>query len=85
MDPNMTGGVDGNKGSLEDYMTQMEGGSWLCLICQKPFTYKGNLKCHIQNVHQPNQQVRCPVCKSIFKNQRSLKVHSDLYHKNKTT
>jgi len=85
MDPNMTGGVDGNKGTVEEYMSQLENGRWLCLICQKSFTQKGSLNIHILNIHQENQQVICPLCNKKCKNPQSLNVHNSNYHRKRNT
>jgi len=83
MDPNMTGGVDGNKGKVESYMSLMADGKWKCLLCHKSFTLKGNLKSHVLNHHQENQEVVCAICQRTYKNPHALSIHYSLYHRDK--
>lgn len=57
---------------------------FICHICAKPFTSKGNLSYHL-TTHQPNaHQVQCEHCQKWLKNKLCLRKHmvqhSDIRH-----
>merc|ERR1712200_215454 len=84
MDPNMTGGVDGNKDWYESFMKQNKAErNWYCTMCERPFSIKGNLKRHILNNHRNNTEVTCPICKKEYKNSNVLTTHINRVHKMK--
>ncbi|KAH8323444.1 hypothetical protein KR067_010661, partial [Drosophila pandora] len=43
--------------------------------CSKGFSYKGNLKSHIQNVHNGERRFQCPHCKKHFSHKGNLQCH----------
>jgi len=83
MDPNMTGGVDGNKvRTLDDYMAWNSSmNTWRCLTCQKEFNMKHHVKVHIQSNHLENKAEQCYLCYKWFKNKFSLRAHFHHSHK----
>jgi len=80
MDPNMTGGVDGNKGVIEDLMINRNG-TWICKICEKVYGSAIALKRRIFSNHQGDQTVECTICFKKYKNLQSLRVHNSYYHR----
>lgn len=46
-----------------------------CPECSKGFSYKGNLKSHIQNVHNGERRFQCPHCKKHFSHKGNLQCH----------
>merc|ERR1719354_391952 len=83
MDPNMTGGVDGNKDwSLKDYLSWNSNmQSWRCLVCQKETTLKHNAVRHFQDLHCENDREQCDVCDKWFENKRYRIAHFNSTHK----
>jgi len=83
MDPNMTGGVDGNKvHSMEDYISwNSHNNTWRCLVCQKEFKGSVGVKRHLQTSHFENKQEQCHLCPKWMKNIYSLKEHIRAIHK----
>jgi len=92
MDPNMTGGVDGNKGSLKDLCEEYstvcaddEGfKSFKCTICQKLFAKKSDLAIHIEGLHFPGTfTYPCKYCGEVLDTKKRLYHHQSKKHKNK--
>ncbi|XP_070133029.1 zinc finger protein Paris-like [Drosophila bipectinata] len=48
---------------------------FVCPVCSKPFSYKGNLKIHIQSVHNGERPYTCPHCNKGFSHKGNLKNH----------
>ena len=63
-------------------MTQHSDGKWGCVLCEKSFSRKQDVKRHIMNLHQGNQEVVCPLCDKKCKNPQSLTAHNSIYHRN---
>jgi len=78
MDPNMTGGVDGNKGFIAQYINKNETQQsihFTCTLCGKLSKDKSNLMRHIENIHFPDQfQYPCRLCPAVLptKDKRKL-------------
>ena len=72
-------------GTVEDYISLLDTGKWLCLLCNKSFSRKQDVKRHIMNLHQGNQEVICPLCNKKCKNPHTLSVHNSIYHRNRNT
>ena len=53
-------------------------GLWECNICEKTFTKKSHIKCHVQ-MHRPSQ-IPCPQCDHILANENSLRRHVRASH-----
>jgi len=70
---------DGNK-DVESLMSKRESG-FVCLICQRVCSAKGNMKKHIESVHIPEEPQPCGFCEKKFKNKNSLQNHTSLSHR----
>merc|ERR1719354_336496 len=83
MDPNMTGGVDGNKDlnvNLESYMrledTQGGGRVYCCTLCPKQGQLKHHILGHIENMHFPGCFVySCQICGMQLSTRNKLYKH----------
>ena len=62
-------------------MQEIENGVWLCLICNKSYSQRRNLRSHILNYHQGDQSVQCNICFKTYKNKAILSNHIYSYHK----
>jgi len=88
MDPNMTGGVDGNKG-IGELNTLVDSklfydettGLYTCSLCNKTGYNRKSMKCHVESHF--SIQVPCNYCGKSFKTRNSLNVHKATQHKNK--
>jgi uncharacterized Zn-finger protein len=48
-----------------------------CILCSKNFSSKQRLKYHIKNrVCIENELVTCGICNKVFKNDKTLKIHT---------
>jgi len=83
MDPNMTGGVDGNKvRPMEDYLAwNMHNSVWRCLVCQKEVSRKANALRHVSLVHCGNEKQQCYLCFKWLKNKFCLDRHMRETHR----
>jgi len=63
-------------------MQELENGVWLCLICNKSYNQRRNLRSHILNYHQGDQSVQCTICFKTYKNKAILSSHISHSHKN---
>jgi len=80
MDPNMTGGVDGNKGpppNLEDYCRKDPYTMKLkCSLCFKLFPRKDRLFSHLEGYHFPDRfKYSCTFCKEVFNTKEKQRKH----------
>jgi len=77
MDPNMTGGVDGNK-DLDDQINemslQMSNRHWECTMCGKVSQQKSDLKKHIESLHL-HLNLPCMLCPKVFRTRHSRFSH----------
>lgn len=86
MDPNMTGGVDGNKGDSREFLKQhvvFDGQSqtFSCVVCKKCFRRKQICENHVENIHFPNSFVyNCKYCGDSFNVRNKLYKHVNLAH-----
>jgi len=76
-------GADGNKEYAASLVAQLEGGDgFMCLICSKVSSTKGNLKKHVESMHTEDQPQNCKFCGKKFKNKNTLQNHVSLHHRN---
>merc|ERR1719354_640605 len=83
MDPNMTGGVDGNKEYIESHLVRsaVVPYPWTCVLCTKEFSLKSNARQHFLFNHLENQELQCTVCNKVCKNKILLSRHIKNVHK----
>jgi len=80
VDFNQTG-VDGNK-DYNEMIAQLEGNEgFICLVCNKTASKKGNLKKHIESMHILVDVQTCRYCGKQLKNKNSLQNHISLIHR----
>jgi len=66
----------------DSLVAQLEGGSgFMCLICNKVSSTKGNLKKHVESMHTEDQTQNCKHCGKKFKNKNTLQNHVSLHHR----
>jgi len=82
MDPNMTGGVDGNKDlqqrgeHLATKFLVKSGSSYSCVVCQKHCRDRWAGKRHLESFHFPTKGAySCDRCNQRFNTKRSLEAH----------
>jgi len=76
-------GADGNKEYAASLVAQLEGGSgFMCLLCNKVSSTKGNLKKHVESMHTEDEPQNCKYCGKNFKNRNTLQNHVSLRHRN---
>jgi len=90
MDPNMTGGVDGNKGRLMimspsdllNYFTADDAtNKFRCNICHKLVNQKTHVLNHLESIHFPQSfTYMCPVCSAVFNTRNKLYKHKHAVH-----
>ncbi len=51
-----------------------------CIMCDKTFYDKSNLRRHFQNIHEKGVGVSCKICNKRFNEKRSLKNHIQVVH-----
>jgi len=85
----MTGAAtaDGNK-ELDNVIESMmmkrntiEGGEWVCMVCNKSMKKKSHMQMHVEAFHIEGISHKCDFCLSIFKTRSSLKAHIWRLHK----
>jgi len=77
------GGADGNKEYAASLVAQLEeGNGFMCLLCSKVSSTKGNLKKHVESMHTEDQPQKCKFCGKNFKNKNTLQNHVSLHHRN---
>jgi len=90
MDPNMTGGVDGNKGEAHralifQHIEKVENnpeGRFMCTVCQRYFRQKSHCENHIESRHfKNNMTYQCKFCGQDFNGRNKLYIHTSKYHK----
>ena len=62
----------GSSGEKDEGFSKVDG-LWECNICEKTFTRKNHMKCHVQ-MHRPSE-IPCPQCNHILGNKNSLRRH----------
>ncbi|XP_057331282.1 zinc finger and BTB domain-containing protein 49-like [Microplitis mediator] len=67
-----------NNGILMPNTSENSSGSFICPICNKKISTKGNLKVHLET-HRPKGKYGCDICGRIFKTQSNLYRHKE-YH-----
>jgi uncharacterized C2H2 Zn-finger protein len=70
--------------SLTSYISRQEEGTtilFVCTICGKANTYKGNTLNHVESVHFPCFEYRCPYCGVTYKSKNAYNVHISRQHK----
>ncbi|CAG5101601.1 Similar to wdn: Serendipity locus protein H-1 (Drosophila melanogaster) [Cotesia congregata] len=67
-----------NNGVLMPNTSDNSSGSFVCPICNKNISTKGNLKVHLET-HRPKGKYGCDICGRIFKTQSNLYRHKE-YH-----
>jgi len=77
----MIQGMDVPKEDSSSLMAPLNDGGFICLVCQKEASTKGNLKKHIESMHMEEDPVACNVCGKIFKNRNTLQNHISLTHR----
>jgi len=87
MDPNMTGGVDGNKDNLPELYKYLEAvtiqGSvqHRCVLCGKYAKYRYNMYKHVENIHFPNMYCyTCKHCGQTFGTRNQMNMHVTKNH-----
>jgi len=90
MDPNMTGGVDGNKGETIDrafifqYIEKLENnpqGRFQCKVCHKYFRQKSHCENHIESRHfSGSMSYNCKYCGEQFTGRNKLYIHTSKVH-----
>merc|ERR1719354_120276 len=87
MDPNMTGGVDGNKGlsnygdEYNDIDTQInqniekQDNNFFCKFCGKCSRMKQTIQRHIESFHLDSGGQNCSICGMISKTRHALGIH----------
>jgi len=79
----MAQGADGNKEYAASLVAQLEGGNgFMCLLCNKVSSTKGNLKKHVESMHTLDEPQNCKYCGKKFKNRNTLQNHVSLHHRN---
>jgi len=78
IDPNLSGGADGNKVSAA--LMRVEGG-FQCQYCFKTIRQISNMKRHIEDKHTFSGTKICHICLKEYKTQNSLNNHIYTYHK----
>jgi len=88
IDPNLSGGADGNKeisGPADFYAYVREGpsnGCYQCTLCLKSFAQKHPARNHVESIHFPNTFVHnCSYCGKMFPALNNLRVHISRQHK----
>lgn len=61
--------------------TLENGEGFICLVCNKISSVKGNLKKHVESMHIKEVPVDCKFCRKPFKNKNSLQNHVSLNHR----
>jgi len=95
IDPNLSGGADGNKGQflhpsellsyVVDNPDTMDKNKFMCQICGKTSNRRVHIRDHVENVHYPDRFVyKCELCMVQFKSKVSLKNHLAKKHKQPT-
>jgi len=85
IDPNLSGGADGNKGEdpseLLAYVTENPNSSecrnkFMCQLCGKAASRSKDVRDHVENIHFPNvYQYKCELCHETLKSKIALKNH----------
>jgi len=88
IDPNLSGGADGNKGSilsdpaeLENYVERSSSGLYICSLCSAfQHVARSNVKNHIESKHFPNSfAYTCPNCGSVSFTKQAYQTHKSRY------
>jgi len=74
-------GMEVSKEDSSSLIAPLEEGGFLCLICNKEASTKGNLKKHIESMHMDESPVACNICGRYFKNKNTLQNHFSLTHR----
>jgi len=59
----------------------IEGGEWVCMVCNKSVKKKSHMQMHVEAFHIEGISHKCDFCLSIFKTRSSLKAHIWRLHK----
>jgi len=81
IDPNLSGGADGNKGqpNLDEYITRTET-EFECAVCGKTALRKDGIVRHLENNHFPGHH-KCSYCSKVFNSINSMQAHESRIHK----
>ena len=70
---------------LRTHMSRVHDGKksiFNCTLCRLNFSRKGDLKRHVQQVHEKNKPHKCSICESSFPQKGLLKKHISSVHDN---
>ena len=60
-----------------------EDTTFKCELCEKSFTTKGNLKTHVEKVHEGKKPIKCGFCEETFEQKVTLNKHIVSVHEEK--
>ena len=66
---------------LDKFLAWNNGNSWMCILCKKSFTVKGNAHRHLKALHGNNEKKQCITCAKWLKNDLTLKRHIFRFHR----
>jgi len=88
IDPNLSGGADGNKGpeDLHAYVVENSDTSakhkFMCAICQQTGLNRRDVRNHVESLHFPNTfTYTCELCHKEMKTKKALNNHKYTKHK----